>query len=255
MKSTMARMLLLASGCQVYMYASQLILNGGFETSGLANWTVSTEAGSQAGSGFFARSTTTTSQGGVTTVGPESGSIYAVSDTFGGSAATVLSQTFTVPPGAFSVVLSYGLFVNSGASGPSTPAYVNTSNGKVDLNNIPSQFGIASLLTGGTNVFSASTGDLDDFFEGVSPGTNPNGYTNYSYNITSLVSAGGSFTIRFGAVNELDYLNLGVDNVSVVFTAASSAPEPASLMLGFCGILVIGFSRFCSRPKQPALPC
>jgi hypothetical protein len=244
MKSTLARMLFLASGCQGCDYAAQLILNGGFETGTLTNWTVSTEVGSFPGSSFYAQSSTTTPQTGLTTVGPESGTSYAVSDG-AGSAATVLSQTFTVPQGAGSVVLSYGLFVNSGAGGTPTPAAVNTSNG-LDFNQIPSQFGIVSLLSGSTNLFSTGATDLRNFYEGVDAGNNPNAYTNYSFNVTSLVSAGGAFTVRFGAVDNVDALNVGVDNVSVVFTAAS-IPEPASILLGLAGTLAFALSLVCRR--------
>jgi MYXO-CTERM domain-containing protein len=237
MKATLARMLFLACGIEGYSHAAQLIVNGGFETGNLSGWTINTETGSS----FYALSSTTAPQSGLTTAGPESGKYYAVSDNGGGSAAIVLSQSFVVPKGAASVILSYGMFVNSGISGPSTPGAVNTTAG-LDYNQIPSQFGIVSLLTGTANLFSTTTGDLKDFYEGVDTKNNPNPYTNYSYDITSLVSGGGTFTIRFAEVNNLDFLNLAVDNVSVN-VSTSTTPEPASILLGIFGLAGLAFRR------------
>lgn len=77
-----------------------------------------------------------------------------------------------------------------------------------------------------------------NFYEGVGTADNPNPYTNYSYNITSLVSGGGTYYVRIGEVNNVDTLNLGVDNVSVVYTPVS-APEPGSAMPTLGGIVGI----------------
>jgi MYXO-CTERM domain-containing protein len=240
MKSTLARMLFLACGIEGYSYATQLIVNGGFETGNLSGWTVTSEAASFTGSSFYASNSTTTPQSGLASVGPGSGTYYAVSDG-GGSAAVVLSQSFVVPKGEASVILSYDMFVNSGISGPPTPASVNTSAG-LDFNQIPSQFGIVSLMTGTGNLFSTTTGDLKDFYEGVDTKNNPNHYTSYSFDITSLVSGGGTFTLRFAEVNNLDFLNLGVDNVSVNANATST-PEPASILLAVLGLAGFGVRR------------
>jgi hypothetical protein len=239
MKNTISRMLFLAGSFGVYAYGSQLILNGGFETGTLADWSVATEAGSRAGSGFFVTNSTTTPLTGLTTVGAMTGSYYAVSDSTG-SAASVLYQGFMVPGGPGSVVLSYSLFVNSGGSGTPTPAEICPTPG-LDYNCIPSQFGIVSLISGSTNLFSTTTGDLTNFYEGVGTANNPNPYTNYSFNITSLVSGGGTYYVRIGEVNNVDTLNLGVDNVSVVYTS-TVVPEPGSAMLavgGFVGIAIV----------------
>jgi hypothetical protein len=243
MKDTIARMLFLAGSFGAHAYGSQLILNGGFETGTLADWSVATESGSEAGSDFFVTALTTTPLTGLTTVGAETGSYYAISDSTG-SAASLLYQGFTVPVGVGSVVLSYSLFVNSGGSGTPTPAEIPTAP-SLDFNTIPSQFGIISLISGSTNLFSTTTGDLMNFYEGVGTADNPNPYTNYSYNITSLVSGGGTYYVRIGEVNNVDTLNLGVDNVSVVYTP-TSAPEPGSTMPtlgGFVGIAILLWRR------------
>jgi hypothetical protein len=101
------------------------------------------------------------------------------------------------------------------------------------------------LISGSTNLFSTTTGDLMNFYGGVNTTNNPNPYTNYSYNITSLVSGGGTYIVRIGEVNNVDTLNLGVDNVSVVY-GATSVPEPGSAMPalgGFVGIAIVLWRR------------
>src|ERR1700738_4201376 len=84
--------------------ATQLIVNGGFETGSFSGWAVSNQAGSFAGSNFFVSNSTTVPLAGVTTVGPASGSFYAVSDQSGGG-THALTQVFTVPGPASSVIL------------------------------------------------------------------------------------------------------------------------------------------------------
>ena len=224
-------------------YASQLITNGGFETGTLSGWTVTTETGSYLGTGFYADNSTLTPESGSTTVGPKTGSDYAVSDTEGGPGTAVLSQSFTVPGGISSVVLSYSMFVNSYGGD------VTDSAGDLNYSGAASQYGLVSLLAAGTSLFSTTTGDLMNFYEGTNSGANPNAYINYSYNITSLVSAGQTYTLRFAEVNNLNVLNMGVDNVSVVTTTATSViPEPGSIFLVVPGIFGIWFLRRLSRP-------
>jgi hypothetical protein len=211
--------------------ASQLIINGGFETGSLSGWTVTSEAGSYPGSGFFASNSTTTPQSSSPTVGPESGSYYAVSDSQG-PGTLILSQTFTVPAGAASVILSFGLFVNSdGGDVVNTVAGLDFS-GTTDPSDPANQYGVVSLLSSGASLFSTTAGVLGNFYEGTdNPMANPNPYTNYTDSITSLVEAGGTFTLRFAEVNNIEYLNMGVDNVSVVYTATTATPEPSSIVL------------------------
>src|SRR6266702_8618356 len=74
---------LLAYGDASLANAGQLLANGGFETGSLSGWTVASQAGSFPGSNFFAFPGTTTPQSGSSTVGPASGSFYAVSDGLG----------------------------------------------------------------------------------------------------------------------------------------------------------------------------
>lgn len=250
MLNKVARIAFLACGAAGCGCASQLIVNGGFETGTLSGWTLSSEAGSYAGSDFFASKSTTTPISGSATSGAESGTYYAVSDGVG-PATEVLSQTFTVPTGLSSVVLSYSLFVDS-ASGD----VIDTAAG-LDYSQGANQYADVSLLSSGTSVFSTSSGVLRDFYQGTDNAAPiPNAYTNYSFNITSLVSAGGTFTLRFAEVDNLGPLNMGIDNVSIVTTAVTPTPEPDSVTLGF--LSMIAFSALllirnnAARRRQPS---
>jgi len=238
----LTRVTLLACSFAGLASSSQLILNGGFESGTLLDWTVANQTGSYTGSGYYVTSSTTTTQTSSSTVGAKSGTYYAVSDS-GGSAASILYQSFTVPTGPGTLTLSFNMFVDSGSAGstPTTPG--------LNLNTIPSQYGIVSLVSGTTNLFSTTTGDLQNFYEGVNSGTNPNAYTSYSDNITSLVSAGSTYILRFGEVNNVDVLNMGVDNVSIVFTPAST-PEPASIFLTVAGLAGVFFWRKRTRKNS-----
>jgi hypothetical protein len=240
--TTMVRTALLVCLAAGSASAAQLITNGGFETGNFSAWTVTDEAGSYLGDTFYALSSMTTPQSSSLTAGPESGTHYAVSDGLGPGAAA-LTESFVVPVGATSVILSYGLFVNS-AAGTDIDSAADLS-----FSGAANQYALVSLLSAGASVFTTTTGDLKNFYQGTDSGSLPNGYTDYSYNITSLVTGGGTFTIRFAEVNNLDVLNMGVDNVSVVSTTGGPViPEPSSLALALFGIAGIAAYRLRTRP-------
>jgi hypothetical protein len=95
--------------------ANEVIVNGGFETGNLAGWTT-TDSGTP-GDGWSVTAAPVTPLNGFPTVGPNSGSFYAVTDMFNpGSHA--LSQSFTAAANT-DYVLSFNMFVNDqfGGSG------------------------------------------------------------------------------------------------------------------------------------------
>jgi len=211
--------------------ASQLIVNGGFETGNLSGWTVATQPGSIAGSNFFAVSGTTTPQSGLSTAGPASGSFYAVSDG-SGPEAHALIQSFTIPGPASSVVLSFSLFVNSLGGSIVNPIGLDFTDGA-------NQHARVDILKAGASAFDTGAGVLKNFYLGTDAGPNPNAYTNDTFNITSLVGGGGTFQLRFAEVDNVNFLNMGVDNVSINFTPASGIPEPSSLASSALGIALL----------------
>jgi len=214
-------------------HAAELITNGGFET-GFTGWNVSIQPGSRSTNGFFIDDADgSTPFNGQATVGPASGSFYAVSDQ-DGPGAYALTQTFIVPGAASSVILSYDMFVNDWSGlGP----IVNPSG--LDYTSIPNQHARVDILVAGANPFSTNPADIvGNFYLGNDPfASNPNPYTSYSFDITSLVGAGGSYILRFAEVDNRSFFNQGVDNVSIDFTPlATPVPEPASVL----GLLAIG---------------
>lgn len=239
MKRDVAGIVFLAVICSGSVRASQLITNGEFETGNLSGWTLTSQSGSFSGSGFFVTGALAAPVSGEPTAGPASGADYAVSDGLG-PATEILSQTFTVPGPASSVILSFSLFVNTYGGTDVNPIGLNYSDGA-------NQYASVDILEAGSSLFSTGPGVLRNFYSGADPSsTNPNGYTNYSFNITPLVGAGGEYILRFAEVDNVDVLNMGVDNVSISFTPAG-VPEPSSLILAASGLGVFAFFWRSSR--------
>lgn len=214
--------------------AVPLLTNGNFE-AGLAGWTVTDQAG---GSGsWFAETGTVMPISGGTTVGPLPGSTtYAVTDQ-GGPGTHALTQSFTVAPGASSVILRFNMFVNSYA--PFTD-----NGGVLDYLPGPAQFGRVDLLTETAGAFDTGLADvLQNFYLNIDdPLLNPNPYTAYEFNITPLVGAGGTFQLRFAEVDNQLFLNMGVDNVDIT-ALYEEVPEPGSLALLALGTGALALAR------------
>ena len=225
--------------------ANQLIVNGGFETGNLSGWTLANQAGSFPGSNFFIVSGTATPQSASTTVGPASGSFYAVSDALG-PGAHALFQSFTVSGPASSVILSFSLFVNSYGGN-----FVNPSG--LDFTVLANQHGRVDILKSSASAFDTGAGVLQNFYLGTDPGANPHAYTNETFDITSLVGAGGTFLLRFAEVDNQNFLNLGVDNVSINFTPATGVPEPTSIALAALGLAGFALLQRAARRKRRIL--
>ena len=213
----------------------QLITNGGFETGDFTGWSANTEAGSDGT--LSVSSSTIAPNSDSSTAGPASGTYYALTDQTG-PGAYALTQSFTVTPGATSVMVSFDLFANDYAGAVDT--------GPLDYTGGSIEFATADLLTGTANPFSTAPGDiLENFYQGADNlDNNPNPYTAYSFDITSLVSGGGTFQIRFGEADNLDFFDLGVDNVSVT-EQIQGTPEPATFLL--IGPTLFGLAAFRLR--------
>jgi hypothetical protein len=204
----------------------QLITNGGFETGDLTGWTEMDQAG---GSGsWFTSSATSSPLSGFPTVGPAGGTFYAVTDQTG-PGAHVLTQSFTVAAGSTSVILSFDMFVNDWNGGPFI--------GPLDYTGGAVEFATADILSASANDFSTTTGVLQNLYQGAdSPLDTSHPYTHYTFDITGLTGAGGTFQLRFGEADNQNFFNMGIDNVSILDTAAVAAPEPASLTLLGLGV-------------------
>lgn len=218
--------------------AMELITNGGFETGDLSGWTTFNQlVGQQTiSTGRFTAVSGTGSLAGPPTVGPKTGSYYALGTEQYYATASALSQTFTVPGPAKSVILSFDMFVDDySQNGPQ----INPAG--LDYTVYPNQQARVDLLSPAAAPLSTAAGDvLQNFYDGVDSHAvqNPHGYTHYSFDITSLVGKGGIYTLRYALVNNQASLNQGVDNVSVQYVAAP-APPPAPLTLSVSPATVI----------------
>jgi len=229
--NSLARVSFLVFTSWGFVSGAQLITNGTFENGSLSGWTVANQAGSFPGSGFFALSGTTLPQSGLTTVGAKSGTFYAVSDQAGPGTHTLI-QSF-VAPAASTVVLSFDLFVNSYGGN-----FVNPIG--LDFTGAANEHARVDILTAGAAAFTTGVGVLQNFYLGADSGANPHAYTSRSFDITSLVGAGGTFQLRFAEVDNQSNLNMGIDNVSIIANP-TGVPEPFSLglaALGLAGLVV-----------------
>jgi hypothetical protein len=103
-------------------------------------------------------------------------------------------------------------------------------------NLIPTQFVSVDLLAGDAADLTDDVGLLDNLYlgeTGFSATALPNGYEQFQYDITSFVSGGGTYRIRFAEVDNQFTINAAIDNVSVFQTVAPTAvPEPGNVALG-----------------------
>ncbi len=199
--------------------AAQILTNGGFESGDFTGWTVTN---SNTTGSFFVTNSPVSPLTGNPTVGPNSGTYYAVSDSFiPGTYA--LTQTFTDPVGSNYAILSFAVFVNDqfGGSG---------AGGRVDL------------LAAGANPLTGTP--LATFFSADTAvmGGNPNPYIVTSVNITSLLTVGTSYQLRVLESDATGPINVGVDSFSL---NASSVPEPAMLapLTLLCGAVIASARR------------
>jgi hypothetical protein len=214
----------------------ELITNGGFETGTFAGWTV-TDQPDGSGSWFIDNADGSTPLVGLPTVGPATGSFYAVTDQ-DGPGAHALEQVFTVPIGATSVTLAFDMFINDDSGGGPVvdPA-------GLDYTAYPNQYARVDIMTFGAQPLSTAATDIVATLVAptVDGGANPNPYTSYAFDITGSVVAGTSYKLRFGEVDNQGQLNQGVDNVSI--QAEAAVPEPTTLALIGLGLAGIGFAR------------
>jgi hypothetical protein len=202
--------------------ADQLIVNGGFETGTLAGWTTS----SNGDGSFLATSGTTTTLNGNATVGSNSGTFYAVSDDYNASQTQTLTQTFKTPTTFTSATLSFAMFVNDIYGADFSSSGIG---------------GQVSLLNSTGSLIAILFGPVDTF---ENPVGNPNPYVLYSQNIASYLNPNTSYQLQFSSSDSTNLINVGVDDVSLVTTAASAVtPEPSTWsLLATGGIFVFFFA-------------
>jgi hypothetical protein len=209
-------------------HAASLLENGSFGTDG---WSIATE-----GSGnWFLTSGTSTPLTSDLVAGPANGGFYAVTDATG-PGARALTQAFTVPSNTGHVELSFKMFVDSYGGRSITPTLAYNSG-------LPNQYARVDLLKADASPFDTTGGVIANFYMGSDAGNTSNPYSNYKFNITSLVSPGGSYQIRFADVANQGLMHQGVDAVRIV----AEIPEPASYLFFAVGLGLLAGLRRQSR--------
>ena len=224
--------------------AAELIVNGGFEVGGLANWTVVDQAG---GSGSIYLQTGTGSPlNGFTVAAPPGGTFAAMSDQFG-PGAHVLYQDFVVPVGVTAATFSFQAFINNLAGSFFSPA-------SLDFGVSPNQQARVDIITTTANPFSVLPADvLQNLFQTMPGDASLSGYSPISVDVTALLAASGGQTLRlrFAEVDNLFFFNFGIDDASIDATSHSVAvPEPASMTL--LGLGVAGLFGYRARRRMAA---
>ncbi len=143
-------------------------------------------------------------------------------------------------------MLSFDMFVNNWAGRPLF------NEGGLTTGAGANQHGRVDILTAGAGAFSTAGADvLANLYLDAPNLGNPQAYTPYSFNLSTLLAAGGTYQIRFAEADNQGYLNMGVDNVSILETAV---PEPSTYLAGALLLLPFGLQgirHFRSR-KQAA---
>ncbi len=222
----------------------QLIVNGNFEKGDFTGFRLTNQKNPSdtAGADHFYVSTPGSDTPAVngmtftTASNPAGGQHYAVtsSDLPG---AHALLQNFIVPVNTTRLTLTFQMFVNDQLGfGPIIdPTGLDYTTGGTYNDN---QFATVDILKAGAGDLSTSSTDVvDNLYQGVDPSNFdsnfnliPNPYTNYSFDLTGILTPGDSYVLRFAEVDNLGAINLGVDNIRLT-AAVQSTPEPGTVAL------------------------
>jgi len=209
--------------------AQQLINNGGFE-SGFSGWTRVDQTGSEGT--WLQQSGTTTPVNMITVPAPPGGSNAAMTDA-SGPGSHVLYQDFTVPMSLGVATLSFDLFIRNHANAFFSPTTLDFATPALNQ-----QFRV-DIMTTSADPFSVTMGDVLFTVYQTQPG-NPlvSGYLTITADLTALFAArpGETLRLRFAEVDNVNFFNVGVDNVSLV------VPEPGTI-----GLVLLGAGLLAAR--------
>jgi hypothetical protein len=209
--------------------AQNVITNGGFE-GGFTGWIRADQLGSE---GTFALQSGTTSPVNGMAVPAAPGGTQAAMTDAQGPGAHVLYQDFVVPSSPIgSAPLSFSVFVGNRATAFSTPASLDFSTPTLN------QQARVDILRGGTDPFSVSAADvLFTAYQTQIADPLVSGYSTVTRDLTSVLAAnpGATLRLRFAETDNVNFFQLGVDNVSLT---VSPVPEPSALALVGGAVLV-----------------
>jgi PEP-CTERM motif len=224
--------------------SAELIQNGGFESYGANVYSITSWGVAEEGilGSVLVENDTVTDASGRNTVGVASGSYYGLLDSASISNQALYQSFSTVA--ASSAILTFQMFVNNqSANGTqiNTSGLDYTTGGSYD----PNQHVRVDVLNSGASVFSINSTDVaQNLYLGGSNGNSfiggdvANPYVTYSFDLSSLLSVGGTYTLRFASVTNENQLQLGIDNVSLSVTAV---PEPETYAMLLSGLGLMGF--------------
>ncbi len=209
--------------CAFASGAGAQIANGGFE-SGLAGWTRADQVGSDGT--FFAQSGALSPLNAFTVPAPPSGLGAAMTDA-GAGGSHVLYQDFVVPAVVPSALVGFSLYLNNGAGTYFTPTPANldwsmtNTSGGLNLN----QQVRVDIMTIAADPFSVAPADvLQNLFQTGASTPPVFGYSAFTIDITTLLQAhaGQTLRLRFAETDNVNFFNLGVDDVSVAIPSPST---------------------------------
>lgn len=209
--------------------AASLLTNGGFETGDFSGWSVTT----QGNGNWFVNTGNLSPLNTDPVAGVAAGVFYAVTDQTRPGAYS-LTQTFTVPQTTAYVELSFQMFVDNYASRSITPTLSPDAG-------MPNQYARVDLLTVGASADTTlATSIVATFYAGSDAGNASNPYGYYRFNLSSLVTPGETYQLRFATVANQGILHQGVDAVTII----AEIPEPGSNLLFATGLgLLLGVRR------------
>lgn len=223
----------LAGGLTSAASALEIISNGGFETGNFTGWSIAENGTTGA---LSVETSSITPNSGLATVGSASGNYYALSDSLLGEYALI--QSFAVAP-SLSATLSFSLFVNdqNGLSPVIDPSGLDhTTGGSFD----PNQHVRVDILSASATPFATGNDVLQSLYLGGATGpASVNPYRSFSFDLTNLLDIGGTYQLRFAGVSNQDFLNAGIDSVSL---QVSSVPEPENFALLLIGLSALSWS-------------
>jgi hypothetical protein len=207
--------------------AQQLLSNGDFEV-GFAAWTRLDQVGSN---GTWAQQMGTVSPvNGFTVPAPPGPTHAAMTDSQAGG-SHILYQDFTVPMTMNVATLSFDLYINNHANAFFSPASLDFSTPALNQ-----QFRV-DIITTSADPFSVSVADVLMNVYGTQPG-NPlvSGYSTITADLTALFAShpGETLRLRFAEVDNVNFMNVGVDRVSL------TVPEPSTSAALLSGLVFLG---------------
>jgi cysteine-rich repeat protein len=208
-----------------------LIVNGDFESGTLFGWTLDS-----AGDGTFgvrAPGEMVPLSGWPTEPNVNGGSFYAVGDSRD-PGTQALSQSFTVPANATSVVLEFEMFVNNwnSSGNPVHPPLTEPGtfihpDGLDHTTTTTNQHARVDVLHTGFGPFDTSAEAIvATRYLGADPLPPPaNGYASYGANLTNRIEPGRTYVLRFASTQNRAAVNLGVDNVRILVTPGEGCDD------------------------------